>query len=48
MHAKYVDLARQADCYREPATDSLRPARGIVVAVIGSVVFWLIVAAAVL
>jgi hypothetical protein len=43
MHAKYVDLARDAACYRdEPATleDALAPARGIALALIASVPVW--------
>jgi hypothetical protein len=47
LHTKYVDLARDAICYRDPAQDdALAPARGIVFAVLGSVVFWLLVWAA--
>jgi hypothetical protein len=44
MHAKYVDLARDAACYRdEPATqDDLAPSRGIALALIASVPVWLL------
>jgi hypothetical protein len=51
MHTRYADLARvtTAACWRDDAPaqdDALAPARGIVFAVLGSVVFWLLVWAA--
>jgi hypothetical protein len=40
MHAKYVDLARDAACYRDEPADDLAPARGIALALIASVPVW--------
>jgi hypothetical protein len=40
MHAKYVDLARDAACYRDEPQDDLSPARGIALALIASVPVW--------
>jgi hypothetical protein len=46
MHTKYVDLARDAACYRDddPQPDPLSAARGIVFAVIASLPVWALVA----
>ena len=43
MHTRLCDAARTSTCYREPQDDGLRPARGIVYGLLGSVVFWLLV-----
>jgi hypothetical protein len=41
MHARYIDLARDAACYRdEPQDDALAPARGIALALIVAVPCW--------
>jgi hypothetical protein len=40
MHAKYIDLARDAACYTDTPQDDLSPARGIALALIASVPVW--------
>jgi hypothetical protein len=42
VHTKYVDLARDAACYRDDPQDDLNAARGIAMALIASVPVWLL------
>jgi hypothetical protein len=42
MHTKYVDLARDAICYRDPAQDDGRRGCGwcVALALLGTMAFW--------
>jgi hypothetical protein len=44
MHARYIDLARDAACYRDEPQDDLAPSRGIALALIASVPVWALIA----